>query len=106
MYLFKELLSLLVAAVLVVLVLVLVTGCASTPQSFDPSKLSAEQLTALGKDRSAVGQCAVAQGLYGSGVVVWVQLDRATFPAGGSVAVNKDCSMSFSQTPPAVKATP
>lgn len=76
----------------------IIAGCASTPQAFDPSKLTAEQLNAMAKDRSAVGQCATAQGLYGSGVVVWVQFDRATFPAGGAVSVNKDCSMSFSQS--------
>lgn len=81
----------------------MLSGCASSPQAFDPSKMSAEQLSALGKDRSAVGQCASARGLYGSGVVVWVQLDKATFPAGGTVTVDKDCSMGFAQTPPAVK---
>lgn len=85
---------------LIVIALLALAGCASTPQSFDPSKLTAEQLTAMAKDRSAVGQCATAQGLYGSGVVVWVQFDKATFPAGGAVTVNKDCSMSFAQTPP------
>lgn len=82
-------------------VLLALAGCASSPQAFDPSKMSAEQLTAMARDRSAVGQCAVAQGLYGSGVVVWVQFDQKTFPAGGAVTVNKDCSMSFAQTPPA-----
>jgi starvation-inducible outer membrane lipoprotein len=88
---------------LIVIALLALAGCASSPQAFDPSKMTAEQLAALAKDRSAVGQCATAQGLYGSGVVVWVQFDKATFPAGGAVTVNKDCSMSFAQTPPAAK---
>lgn len=84
---------------LIVIALLALAGCASSPQAFDPSKMSAEQLSALAKDRSAIGQCATAQGLYGSGVVVWVQFDRATFPAGGAVTVGKDCSMAINQSP-------
>lgn len=89
--------------IIIAAMLLILAGCASTPQAFDPSKLSAEQLAAMAKDRSAVGQCATAQGLYGSGVVVWVQFDKSTFPAGGTVNVGKDCSMVFAQTPPAAK---
>ena len=82
-------------------IVLMLAGCASTPQAFDPSKLTPDQLSALAKDRSAIGQCATAKGLYGSGVVVWVQLDKATFPAGGAVKVSETCSMDFTQAVPA-----
>lgn len=87
----------------IIVALLAVAGCASQPGGFDPSKLSPEQLSALAKDRSAIGQCATAKGLYGSGVVVWVQLDKATFPAGGAVTVNDTCSMVFTQAVPGSK---
>lgn len=64
-------------------------GCASIPG--DPSRMSADQLTALAKDRSASAACTVVNTPWGPGRTIYISLDKATI-AGGTVTIGPDCT--------------
>lgn len=83
-------------AVLVCIVL-LVTGCASTMASPD---VKADSI----KDGTAV--CATVMGAWGSGKTVVVKLDQGVIRDGGSVTVDGNCVMSVILTPPLPKPAP
>lgn len=83
----------------------LLAGCASAPaQGYDPSKLSAEQLQALAADRSVVLSCGTLTTIYGHGVSLFLQVDKATIPTGGQISVDgSTCTTSVTLIPPASK---
>lgn len=66
-------------------------GCASPALPYQPDKMSADQLKALIADKSAAAACSRVQGPWGNGVVVSVNLDRGTVPAGMQVEIGADC---------------
>lgn len=66
------------------------TGCGT----FGASQMSAEQLTAAGKDKNASVVCAVGTGPWGKVVTTYVNVDKSTV-LNGSVSVNGECQVSF-----------
>lgn len=79
----------------------LLAGCANLPG--DPSKLSAEQLREIAKDRGASAACTVITTPWGPQRTVYVQLDKGTVPSG-SVTMTADCQVSIQADPAAAKA--
>lgn len=77
-------------------------GCAGTIPA-DPSKMTADQIKAMAADRSAVATCTVVNSPWGVGRTIYVQLDKATIPAG-TVSVAADCSVTVQATPAPAKA--
>jgi hypothetical protein len=73
------------------------TACAATTPA-DPTKMSAEQLKALAADRSATASCSIVNSPWGRGTVTYVQLDRATVPAG-EVSIGPDCTVTVRADP-------
>lgn len=85
--------------------LVLFGGCANTVPA-DPSKLSAQQLEALAKDRGASAACTVANTPWGPARTIYVQLDRGVIPIG-TVSVDAECKVSVqTATPPRAASAP
>lgn len=82
-------------------------GCANLPG--DPSKLSADQLRELSKDRSAMVSCTTVNTPWGPQRTVYAQMDKATFPSG-RIVINTDCSGLVEADPkaptPAAATTP
>jgi hypothetical protein len=67
-------------------------GCA-TPLPGDPARLSADQLAALARDRSATVGCSTAQAtLTGSVTTIYINIDAAS-ALGGVVEVGADCGV-------------
>ena len=83
----------------------LLAGCATAPQAgYDPSRLTAEQLQALAADRSLVLSCGTLTTIYGHGVSLFVQVDKATIPTGGQISVDgSTCTTSVTLIPPQPK---
>lgn len=71
----------------------LLAGCAGTIPA-DPSKMTAEQIKAMASDRSAVATCSTGNGPWGVVRTTYVQLDKATIPAG-TVTVGTDCTVTI-----------
>lgn len=84
--------------------LAMLAGCAGQ-LPVDPSKMSPEQLSALAKDRSAMATCTLANGPWGVGRTIYVQLDQKTIPAG-SVTVASDCAVTVHSDKTAAKPAP
>lgn len=78
-------------ALVLVLIVAMLFGCA-VPPPMDPSKMTAEQITAAAKDRSALAICTTVNSPWGVGRTVHVQLDKATIP-DGDVSVATDCAV-------------
>lgn len=66
-------------------------GCATSLPG-DPASLSAEQLAALARDKSATVGCSTAQTLTGSISTVYLNIDAAS-QLGGEVEIGADCSV-------------
>ena len=66
-------------------------GCATAIPG-DPAQLSADQLAALARDKSATIGCSTAQTLTGSISTVYLNIDAAS-QLGGSVEIGADCSV-------------
>lgn len=84
----------------------LMCGCASIPA--DPSRMSADQLRELSKDRSASAACSAINTPWGPARTVFVQLDQKSI-VNGSVTVGQDCVVTVNntqkvETPDAAKA--
>lgn len=77
----------------------LLAACASAPP-FDPTKATADQLKALAADRSAVASCSLATGPWGALRTVFLQLDKATLPAG-AITADTDCKVQIQADPKA-----
>jgi hypothetical protein len=75
----------------------LLTACAATTPA-DPTKMTPEQLKALASDRSATASCSIVNSPWGRGTVTYVQLDRATVPAG-EVSIGPDCVVTVRAEP-------
>lgn len=82
---------LILAALLFVL-----AGCAGAIPA-DPAKMSAEQLTAWAKDRNANIACSTFKGVYGTGIVNYVVLDKGIV-VNGSVTVDTDCRVTITNS--------
>jgi starvation-inducible outer membrane lipoprotein len=80
------------------LLVLFLAGCAQVPQNYDPSKMSAEQLKAIASDKNATVSCAKVVGTGGTGVVVFVTLDKSTIPANGAVVVDAECKTTVTLT--------
>ena len=87
------------------LLVTLLAGCAQVPQNYDPSKMSADQLKAIASDKNATVSCAKVVGTGGTGVVVFVNLDKSTIPVNGSVTVDDACKTTVLLTAPAKAAS-
>lgn len=79
----------------------LLASCANLPG--DPSKLSAEQLREIAKDRGASAACTVITTPWGPQRTVYVQMDKGTVPSG-NVTMTQDCQVSITADPAAAKA--
>lgn len=92
-------------AAFILLVAGAIAGCTTTTPA-DPTKMSPEQLKALAADRSATASCSIVNSPWGRGTVTYVQLDRATVPAG-EVSIGPDCVVTVRAEPaPARAAAP
>lgn len=90
------------AATLAIAACAALTACAGTIPA-DPTKMSAEQLRALAADRSATASCSIVNSPWGRGTVTYVQLDRATVPAG-EVSIGPDCVVTVRAEPAPARA--
>jgi hypothetical protein len=73
---------------------ILLAGCAGAQVPIDLSKMSADQIKAAAADRSAVGSCSQVVGPWGTGRIVYVQLDRGTAP-NAEVTINAECTVTI-----------
>lgn len=74
----------------------LLAGCA-TQIPADPSKMSAEQLNAWAKDKNANIACSTFKGVYGTGVVNYVVLDKGVV-VNGTVTVDQECKVTITNS--------
>jgi uncharacterized protein YceK len=92
---------------ILLIVVALLTGCASLMQP--SSNLSAEQITAATKDKSATVTCSTIIGAWGTAKLVTISLDQNAIKDGGvTVDGEKGCTANItSMAPPrAPPATP
>jgi len=82
------------------LLVLALAGCAQTPQNYDPSKMSAEQLKAVAADKNATVSCGKVVAATGTAVVVFVNLDKSAIPVNGSVTVDDACKTTVNLTSP------
>ena len=83
---------------LLALVLVLFcVGCAGSAIPADPSKMSAEQLNAWAKDKNANIACSTYKGVYGTGVVNYVVLDKGIV-VNGTVVLDQECKVTITNS--------
>ena len=73
----------------------MLTGCATLPLNY--SKMSADQLNALVKDKNANIGCATVQTPY-KGNVLYLVLDKGVVQAG-SVTIKSDCEVTITNAP-------
>lgn len=73
-----------------ILIAVLALAACATNIPADPAKMSAEQLNAWAKDKNANIACSTFKGVYGTGVVNYVVLDKGIV-VNGSVTVDQEC---------------
>ena len=85
------------ASILATVVGAALAACTTTTPA-DPTKMSPEQLRALAADRSATASCSIVNSPWGRGTVTYVQLDRATVPAG-EVSIGPDCVVTVRAEP-------
>ena len=75
----------------VVILMVMLSGCAVP---FDPSRMTAEQISAMAKIKDANVLCLhLANPMYGKGVSVWINVDKG-IPAG--MTIKDGCEVTFS----------
>jgi starvation-inducible outer membrane lipoprotein len=79
----------------ILFVALLLAACANLPA--DPSKMTAEQLTAWAKDKNANIACSTYKGLYGTGVVNYVVLDKGIV-VNGTVVLDPECKVTITNT--------
>jgi hypothetical protein len=70
----------------------LLTGCA-TQVPGDPSRMTADQLSALARDKSAVISCITVATLAADTTAVYAQVDLIR--KGQSVSIGADCSVTI-----------
>lgn len=88
------------------LVLALTAGCAS----MSAPNMTAEQLRAAAADKNFAAACSTVTGVWGTGRVVYVNVDR-TVVTNGAISVDPNCVVTMSNSPvpkaePASVATP
>ena len=74
-------------------------GCGATP-IVDYTKMSADQITAVVRDKTAVGNCLKANTPYGTATSTYIAIDKAAVAAGGTVAINAECQITFTNGAP------
>lgn len=85
---------------LLLLGVIVLTGCAGVNMPFEMEKMTPEQLAALAKIKEANSFCVVVNSPYGRGVAVFMNLDRAVIP-NGSITVDEQCKTTVTvSTPP------
>ena len=85
---------------LCVVMLPLIAGCTTIP--IDYTKLSAEQIKEIVKDKGIMAQCSTANTPYGRGIVVIVGIDKGTLP-NGNVTVDDQCKITTTSENPKLK---
>lgn len=75
--------------------LLALAGCANIPA--DPTRMSAEQLRELVKDRSASAACTIVNSPWGVGRAIYIQLDQKTI-INGTVTVDAECKTTINST--------
>lgn len=75
----------------------LLSACALTPPA-DHSKMSPEQIKESVKDRGASANCVKANSPWGMGVTVQITVDKDSVK-NGSVSVDQECKITFSNEP-------
>jgi hypothetical protein len=83
-----------------ILILSLALSACATAVPGDPSKMSAEQLNAWAKDKNANLACSTFKGVYGTGIVNYVVLDKGII-ADGTITMDGECKVTISNTAPA-----
>lgn len=81
------------------LLLFFLAGCGATP-IVDYAKMSAEQIAAVTKDKTAVGHCIKANTPYGTATSTYIAIDKASVAAGGGVSINAECQVTFTNGAP------
>jgi len=92
------------APVLLLAVALAVTGCAGARLPADPSKMTAEQLREMVKDKAATLGCATVQTPY-KGNTVLLNLDAGVLKVG-RVTVKSDCEITIENDKPPKGPTP
>lgn len=85
----------------VLLALFLLAGCAGMPNSYDPTKLTAEQLTAM---EGSTLTCTTFQGTSGVGMVVYINMSKAA-AISGTATIDTGCKTSTTIVGPAAPAS-
>lgn len=80
----------------VIILSALLTGCAAHVPG-DPSRMTAEQLGALARDKSAVISCITVSTLAADTTAVYAQIDL--IKRGQSVSIGADCSVQIGGEP-------
>ncbi len=75
-----------------VLVVLMLSGCASLFGS--GQTLSAEQITAMGKDKNANAICITASGPWGKAITTYVVVDKSVLNTG-TFGVDTDCKVTM-----------
>jgi starvation-inducible outer membrane lipoprotein len=87
----------------------LLAACTTLPGGIDYTKMTAEQIKAIGSDKSISAACTTANSVYGRVVTVTMTVDRGTVVNGG-VTVDDACKIDVRNTTPpppsVVKAGP
>ncbi len=85
--------------IIVIIVALLLPGCASLMQP--SSNLSAEQITAATKDKSATVTCSTIIGAWGTAKLVTISLDQNSIKDGGvSVDGERGCTATITSAAP------
>lgn len=79
----------------IVLVALALGGCV-TPL-VDYKSMSPEQISALGKDKTAAANCVVLNTPYGRGVSTYMALDKSVLEKGAKLTVDEQCKMDLQQ---------
>lgn len=82
-------------------VVLLLSGCASMA---GPNSMSADQLKQIAADKNASAVCSQVSGMWGTGRVVSVNIDKGSI-ANGDVTVDDKCTVTIHNTVP-VKVAP
>lgn len=82
----------------------LLAGCMSAPVAYDPSKLDAEQLKVMVRDKSATVSCVRAVYLTGSITTIFINADMARLDGTANVD-GTNCSAGVGIAAPASAAS-
>ncbi len=73
------------------------TATACVTPIADYKSMSAEQIAALVRDKTAAANCIVLNTPYGRGVSTYMALDKSVLERGAVLTVDEQCKMSLTQ---------